>query len=217
MAVAARITKHWHAGHRSTTNMRLSCVNLSHGIVRPSQHRGPLRCATLILRTLPYRNHHQKPMEGTIMLMWTRVLLVTAASAVCSGALAVTGSTSITAVQAADFSWGYSDGCAGTPVYGSASSETLSDGRKICGVSQIDTSMGPGTNNLAISISGFTADPGQAYINNMSFSCLTGPTSFSSSTAFYLYDATNGIANWFWDEGVFTCIGGVGPYNMSLN
>jgi hypothetical protein len=135
--------------------------------------------------------------------MFTRLRILSAFAfiAICSSALAVTGSTTFT-VGTFSGANGFSiDNCGGSN-FGSVATPTLSDGRTICGLFEFD--LFPfGNNVLWLEINGFTSDPGSNYFNQLNLSC-----GFSLGAAGAGYSYGGGEALWTWNLSASECIVG---------
>jgi hypothetical protein len=123
-----------------------------------------------------------------------RVLAMLGGLALSCNALAVTGSTDITAASGiSGLFYGYSS--VGAMPYGSSSSSTLSDGKTIVAFTN---EISPDT--LELVIGGFSSNPGSTYITGITASCTNSPTSMLASSATYQYVSATGFAVWYWSR-----------------
>ena len=157
------------------------------------------------------------------MFTRARIFLAFAFFWICSNAMAVTGATTFVVGSDTDdygAAEGFSlDGCYDTPDFGSVATPVLSDGKKICAVTEVD--LYPiADNTLYFTIDGFTSDPGSNYFNTLSLYC---GFSLPSGYGYYYYTpataSSSGQASWSFDLSSTSCIyGSVGStFSLSID
>lgn len=88
----------------------------------------------------------------------------------------------------------YSDGSAGTSTgvaAGTISNATLTGGKIIC---EVSTFYSPATPGDRFRVRGFSANPGQSWLNSITVNSQT----HSGASATYTWDAVHGMASWIW-------------------
>jgi len=153
--------------------------------------------------------------------MSTRLSLFSALAffCLCSNAMAVTGATTFVV---SDGVFGEVSGsgfgidlCGGLIDFGSVATPVLSDGKKVCALTEQD--MGPLQDDLlTVVIDGFTSDPGINYFNTLAVSGVSCGLSLPAASGYYSYLPSTGQASWTFDIYATICLAGAG-YTQSLS